>query len=268
MNFDERLSFLIHDRKKTPWGKALGFTSPSITAMFSGHIPGPEFLNAIRRAENINLNWLLTGDGNPYIVEYYQAADELCSYIDAMLEDEPWLVYVCSYENIACLVLAQSGQYEFKSKIIDYTIVHIIVGPGDSSLTEVLSKHKENGRNVLVPLLTELERKNIINGQMGSYQLFHQTNPILNPLTIECGIEDIQFTGRTQEGHNLSIPTLRSVLRVTDELEISQGLELSIEQKARIVAVVYRQISRIDMDILPDQAIIAAVDAAFDMLVD
>ncbi len=267
-SFESRLNFILQDRKQTPWGKELGFTGASISHIFSGgRIPGPEFLYAIRRAENVNLNWLLTGEGNPYIVDYFQSADALCDYVVAMLEDESWQVYVFSDNDTVGLVLSQPGQYEFKGKRIDYTILHILVGPGNDSLIDVLKAHKENGNSVLVPMVTDREMQLITSGSLGTYQLFHAVNPVLNPLTA-IEMHDLQFRETTQKENSVSIPILRTVLRITAELETKHEIELSAEQKARVIAVVYKQVSRLDLDILPDQAVIAAVEAAFDMLVD
>lgn len=269
MNFEERLNYVLQDRKQTPWGQSLGFTSTSISSMFKGHIPGPEFLYAIRRAENVNLNWLLTGEGTPYIADYFQSAEALCDYVVAMLEDESWQVFVFSDNETAGVVLSQPGQYEFKGKRIDYTILHILVGPGNDSLIGVLKTHKKNGKSVLIPMLTDKEMQLITSGSLGTYQLFHAVNPVLNPLTA-LEMHELQFRETTQKQHSVSIPTLRTVLRITAELEIKHEIELSVEQKARVVAVVYKQVSglHLKLNILPDQAVIAAVEAAFDMLVD
>lgn len=268
MNFEERLSFLIKDRKKTPWGKALGFTSPSITAMFNGHTPGPEFLHAIRRAENVNLNWLLTGEGSPYIVEYFQTADALTDYIAAMLADEKWSVYVCSTHDIACLVLTQPGSYEFKGKWIEYRIIHVVVGPCDDVLGNVLRDNHHDGEHIFVPTLSKESRQAIISGQVGAYELFDQNPPMLNIFNATGHIDDLEFTGGERNGKPIDIPTIRSVIRLVGEQEELLNTILSNEQKARVIAAVYRQVMRNNIPNLPDETIAAAVEAAFDVLID
>ncbi|MBD0786707.1 transcriptional regulator [Vibrio sp. Y2-5] len=269
MNFEERLNYVLQDRKQTPWGQSLGFTSTSISSMFKGHTPGPEFLQGIRRAENVNLNWLLTGEGAPYIVEHFHSADALSDYVCAMLHDEEWGIHIVSHIDKACIVLSQPGAYEFKGKLVNYRIVHVLVGPGDEVLKNVLEDCHTGGNPILVPELSEEQIQNIISGQIGTYHLFQAENPVL-PSQTELKLDNIQFTEATQKEHSVNIATMRTVLRITTELEIKHEVELSIEQKARVIAVVYKQVSSLDLklSILPDQAVIAAVEAAFDMLVD
>ncbi|MCM5507150.1 transcriptional regulator [Vibrio sp. SCSIO 43169] len=269
MKFEERLAFLIKDRKKTPWGKSLGFTSPSITAMFNGHTPGPEFLNAIRRAENVNLNWLLTSEGSPYIVEYFQTADALSDYVCAMLHDEPWVVYVCSHIDTACLVLTQPGAYEFKGKFVDYNMIHVLVGPGDDVLANVLNDHNSDGGAVFVPLMTDKERKDLMAGKVGTYELLGGLEPLLNPHKVGSHISDIEFTGANSGESSVNLPIMRTVIRLVGEKEAELHADLTTEQKARIIAAVYKQLSRVELPgPIPEQAFSAAVEAAFDVLID
>ncbi|SIO94678.1 transcriptional regulator [Vibrio spartinae] len=266
MNFDERLIFLIKERKKTPWGKSLGFTSPSITAMFNGHIPGPEFLSAIHRAENVNLNWLLTGQGQPYVVSYYQSAEALNDIVQTMLDDEDWMVYVCAYQKQATLVLCQPGAYEFKGKMVDYTITEVLVGPGSEQLADILRKHNERVP-VFVPLLTELEREQITCGQVGTYKMFHSIEPLLTPLA-DPDISELEFGSTTPDETPVSLPLMRAVVRLVESSEQEAGLSnpLTTDQKSRIITAVYRQAVRLNVS--PDELTSDDVETAFDVLRD
>ena len=269
LSFDERLNFVLKDRKQTPWGKSLGFTGASISHIFSGgRIPGPEFLQAIRRAENVNLNWLLTGEGSPYIVEYFQTADALTEHVRAMLKDETWDVYVCSHEETACIALTQLGAYEFKGKFIDYNIAHILTGPNSDELVYELRNHHYHKRRVFTPLLSENEQSKIITGQLGTYELFTSETALLKPSNIAIFKNEITFTSKEGSSTSIAFPILKEVIRVVGEKEAS-GIVLTIEQRARIIAAIYRQISRMDLpDPIPEQAFSAAVEAAFDLLID
>ncbi|HDY7894727.1 TPA: transcriptional regulator [Vibrio vulnificus] len=265
MNFKDRLTFLIKDRKKTPWGKELGFTSPSITAMFNGHVPGPEFLQAIRRAENVNLNWLLTGEGAPYIVEYFQSADTLSDYVCAMLHEEEWVVYVCSSQGTACLVLTQPGAYEFKNKWIEYRIVHVLVGPSDDIVGNVLIDNHHDGKHIFVPLISEEERQAIITGQVGTYEMLEKNPPILNVFNATGHIGDLEFTGGERIEKPVNITTMRAVVRLVDNCENALGTSLSSDQRARVITAVYRQAEKSK---LSDDEIQAIIETSFDVLKD
>ncbi|MCJ0817976.1 helix-turn-helix domain-containing protein [Vibrio vulnificus] len=266
LSFDERLNFVLKDRKQTPWGKSLGFTGASISHIFSGgRIPGPEFLQAIRRAENVNLNWLLTGEGAPYIVEYYQSADALSDYVCAMLHEEEWVVHVCSYRGIACVVFTQPGHYEFKGKWIDYRIVHVVVGPGDEVLTNLLHDYHKGGGHIFVPELTEEEREAVIQGQVGTYLMFEQMNPMLNTIRVETHITEIEFTGGERTEKPVDITIMRAVVRLVDDCEHTLGTSLTSDQRARVITAVYRQAERLK---LTEEEIQATIETSFDVLSD
>lgn len=266
LSFDERLNFVLKDRKQTPWGKSLGFTGASISHIFSGgRVPGPEFLNAIRRAENVNLNWLLTGEGSPYIVQYYQTSDELSDYVCAMLHEEQWVVHIVSYQDVACLVLTQPGQYEFKGKWIDYRIVNIIAGPGDEVLTNILMDYHKSGGHIFIPELTQEQRKAIIAGDVGTYELCEQMNPILNTVRVEGHVSQIEFTSSERLDKPVNIAVMRSVVRLVDECEQELQTKLTSDERARVITAVYRQAERLN---LSEEDIQAAIETSFDVLND
>ncbi|HDI3145846.1 TPA: transcriptional regulator [Vibrio cholerae] len=265
MKFEERLTFILNDRKRTPWGSSLGFTSTSISSMFGGHVPGPEFLQAIRKAENVNLNWLLTGEGSPFVVEHFLSADALSDYLAAMLHEEEWVVYVCSSQGTACLVLTQPGAYEFKNKWIEYRIVHVLVGPSDDIVGNVLIDNHHDGKHIFVPLISEEERQAIITGQVGTYEMLEKNPPILNVFNATGHIDDLEFTGGELTEKPVDITIMRAVVRLVDNCENALGISLTSDQRARVITAVYRQAERLK---LTEEEIQAAIETSFDVLSD
>lgn len=263
MKFEEHLVFLIKDRKKTPWGKSLGFTSPSITAMFNGHTPGPEFLNAMRRAENVNLNWLLTGEGSPYIVEHFSTAEALRNHVCAMLQDEPWNGYVFAHHETACIILTQPGQYEFKGKWIDYSIIHVLVGPGDEALLNTLDDYNRHHGRLFIPDMAEQDKESLINGNIGTYQLLHQASPILTTDGALSDISELTFKSGTRLENPIDVSTMRAVVQLVDECEEKLNTKLNSNQRARVITAVYRQAERLE---LSEEDIQAAIETSFDVL--
>ncbi len=265
-SFVERLNLVLNDRKQTPWGRSLGFTGGSISSIFGGRVPGPEILNVIRRVENVNLNWLLTGEGSPYIVEYFQSAHTLSDYVCAMLHEEEWVVHVVSHINTACLVLTQPGAYEFKGKWVDYRIVHVIVGPGDEILKNVLDDYHKGGGHIFVSELSEEQRQDIMSGKIGTYLLFEQMNPILNTIRVAGHLSQIEFTSsNNKEQPPIDITIMRTVVRLVDETEQKLKTKLTSDERSRVITAVYRQAKRLD---LSDEDIQAAIETSFDVLKD
>ncbi|MER2527430.1 MAG: hypothetical protein ABTR07_05835 [Candidatus Competibacter denitrificans] len=67
--FIDRLKFLTGGVRPHPWGTRLGWDRGLISRAFSGkQLPGPEALTQLAMIERVNLTWLLTGEGTPYLV--------------------------------------------------------------------------------------------------------------------------------------------------------------------------------------------------------
>ncbi|WP_158117236.1 transcriptional regulator [Vibrio cincinnatiensis] len=264
MNFEERLTFILKDRKRTPWGSCLGFTSTSISSMFNGHVPGPEFLEAIRRAENVNLNWLLTGEGKPFIVNYFQKAPEFVETLDTMLTDEDWTVYVCSLAERTTLVLTQLGQYEFKGKWVDYTLCEVLVGQGSEELAHSLCKHLDK-KNIYTIDLPESEVDKIAGGQLGTYSLLTHQDSHLTNFSVKATPEMLQFVAENTQSVPVSIPLMRAVVSKVEQHEDKTKQSLDSDQKARVITAVYRQAEKSELN---DDEIQAVIETSFDVLKD
>jgi len=65
----------LGDRKKHPWGRALGIRGTRITEMFRGRIPTADALAIIHRAEGVCTDWLVMGDGAPFCVRHLTDED-------------------------------------------------------------------------------------------------------------------------------------------------------------------------------------------------
>ena len=252
MYFDQRLSFLIKDRKKTPWGKGLGFTSPSITAMFNGHIPGPEFLQAIQRAENVNLNWLLMGEGQPYIVHYHQTAEELASSLADLLKDKNLNVHICSIEQRAVLVVAKPEQYTFKTKVIDYLATQTFVGPTSEQLIELLQARATMRPSSVLRAKKELEAQQIdaiAGAKVGTYDMFGHIDAHLSNV-VECEKDSLCFTYGTIGSAPVSVHALREVFKLVEDILYEQSIRFSNVQKARVYSAIYSNM--INSDLKPE----------------
>lgn len=63
------MRLLAGDVKPNPWASRFGWDRGLISRVFAGkQLPGPEALAQLAAAERVNLTWLLTGEGPPYLV--------------------------------------------------------------------------------------------------------------------------------------------------------------------------------------------------------
>lgn len=265
MNFESRLAFLIKDRKKTPWGKALGFTSPSITAIFSGHVPGPEFLQAISRSENVNLNWLLTGKGQPYITNFFSDAESFENNIDTMLSDEKWTVYVCSLSERTILVLTQPGQYEFKGKRINYTLCEIMIGPGSEELAKTLRQHLRFRDIYTAYDFPDEALYQMEIGEIGTYALLNHPGSDFVKDAKPATEATLQFIEENKQTAPVSVPLMRAVIQLVFDCKERINIKLTTAEQARVITAVYRQAERLN---LSEEEISSAVEAALEVLTD
>lgn len=69
--FIDRIQKIAGGRKLTPWLKSIGWIANDVTRINAGAVPGSGKLQQLAEAEGVNLNWLLTGVGQPFVVEHY-----------------------------------------------------------------------------------------------------------------------------------------------------------------------------------------------------
>lgn len=266
ISFEERLNYVLNDRKQTPWGKSLGFTSASISHIFSGgRIPGPEFLQAICRAENVNLNWLLSGKGKPFNVTYIQSAKSFVVYVNTMLTDENWQVCVCSLSEQTVLVLTQPAQYEFKGKWIDYTLCEVLVGQGSEELAFILNEHQPERDTYATPNLPGNILKKIVNGELGTYALLHHPDTRLENWMQAVPKQAFGFAPENCQSAPISVHLMRSVIKLIEQHEKDVSIFLNTDLRARVITAVYRQAEKAD---LTEEEIKAVIETAFDVLKD
>lgn len=65
--FMTRMNWVLGDRQKHPWGRSIGLKNSRIDSIFRGVPPQADALLMIRRAEQVNIDWLLTGEGQPTV---------------------------------------------------------------------------------------------------------------------------------------------------------------------------------------------------------
>lgn len=84
--FFDRVRKIAAGRTLTPWLRSLGWISNDVTRISNGSVPGPTKLQQLAEAENVNLNWLLIGQGQRHVVEHWLSDSSLARRIDALLK--------------------------------------------------------------------------------------------------------------------------------------------------------------------------------------
>lgn len=169
-DFLARLEFVLDGRKRTPWGAALGLNKGTMGRIGKGHIPGPDLLIPIGRAERVSLSWLIDGAGAPFLITREETDSAMATLLDALF-DESWRITLCTDGARVVVVLTQPGQIEVNGEMRDYIITEVLVGPCGRKVLLTLDRHASECRLLHLPA-AELSR--LSAGLMGNRALHEQ----------------------------------------------------------------------------------------------
>lgn len=211
-----------------------------VTRLFNfGEIPGPEYLIAIAKAENVCLNWLLTGAAAPYIVYCAHSDGEVAGLAESFLLDAPlsWTVYWITGGEWSALALHRPDQYELKDELIDYDRVELIAGPiGQQTLDALRRAGILQIREVTVPAATMIR---LFSGEIGTYAMVRPDGLFerYQPLNLRDGPEIREKSG----GY---------VLEPDERILLEKYRRLKPADKTRIIAIgdALREVEREEKD--------------------
>jgi len=106
--------------------------------MLAGKVPGPDALLKICRAENARIEFLLTGEGPPYLVTDLRDDNESCEYLKTVLTETNWKGTLLTDPDgfSAMVVLTRATRDEDESgDVAHYTRVEILPVAGRKTLT-------------------------------------------------------------------------------------------------------------------------------------
>ncbi len=172
--FKQRLDWVMAGRKVTPWAKNIGLTSGTMSRLSKGEAPGVEILTAIMRTENVNISWLIDGQGLPFIVDTHYDEPGFLTMLRMHDADSPYTVHLCVNPdlNLAVFVFTQPASYQHKSKTIEYHQLEIVVGPYSDHLRNLLANGQLFRQCTLNHFqLDDLEFRSLVRGQFGTFRL-------------------------------------------------------------------------------------------------
>lgn len=175
-----RINKILGGRSKHPWGDALGLKNTRIQSIFQGQVPTADALEIIHRAEKVRIDWLLTGDGPPFLVSNW-LSDEQVSAILGMarqVDEQPVNLYLLTDgSGLATVVttepVARDYEWGAVSRFIEVTVYPYV---GRQTIDALMS----NG-GVRVVSLDEKTFKEVSEGWKGPVHLLdgildHYTN--------------------------------------------------------------------------------------------
>lgn len=189
-DFLYRLKNILGNRKKHPWGDAVGLKATRVNAIFNGRMPQVDALERIVRAEHVSLDWLLWGTGNPF---RYRASGihndpESAQLLIKLLETKstnPWAIHLVELKQgpMACLVLLRPETVKYEdatARFVDMEVIPV-VGP---AVLQALEGHPVQRSIVDMEVFNEIAR-----GRVGAAALFPEDGKaMLTPQAIRPAV--------------------------------------------------------------------------------
>lgn len=167
--FQDRLGWLLGGRKPHPWGEGVGWSRGVIQKLGEGVIPGSEYLGALARAEGVNLNWLLTGEGRPFQISPCPSDAEAAELVSAHLADSAdWLTYLLRSGDRTAIALEMPASFRLKDVDYPYTVLELITGVIGPKTMLALKEHRLNKPPAVMDMTTA-EMDGLEAGELGTW---------------------------------------------------------------------------------------------------
>lgn len=167
-DFLSRLKHVSGGRYVTAWLKGLGLSGSVVTGLSRGNIPKGQTLMHLLCMENVNASWLLTGEGNPYLVEVAASDTDARARINDALKSPGWAVVMATDKLNHALIFMGPARFVLEDKPPrPYTAVTVLANPGPEALM-ALTASAGDVRSLLV---SEARFQDLTLGRLGSYQL-------------------------------------------------------------------------------------------------
>lgn len=133
-----RINWILGDREKHPWGRSLGLRNSRIDSIFKGVPPQVDGLERIRRGERVNLDWLISGEGAPFVVPIFRD-DAACAaaLAERLADGGDYRLYVLASPLEAAVVLTLPVVLDYEDGTsASFTDVLFFLPAGELTLAE------------------------------------------------------------------------------------------------------------------------------------
>jgi len=258
--FLDRINFILQGRKITPWAKSIGLSNGDVSRIKDGKIPGPEKLVPICRTENISLNWLLEGVGEPYMVHHTFTDEETAELVSSHANDERWQILVLKNNVYPAIVLTLPAIMQVGKNEVKYTAVEIIAGPMDA---ETLKAIMSAGSETHEISLDEFTMRRLYAGKVSNQEIFgnaeisfysQQLTPFNNELPVANKVAEKPTTYIIDE-------LMRKAIYYIEDACLEDGIILSPKQKSRAYTALYKHMLRTHTTELDSNTVMAILDS-------
>lgn len=213
--FLKRLNIVLGERKKHPWGLAIGLKGTLINNMFKGTVPGPDQLKKISRAENVRIDWLLDMDeGSPYKTRANLGDDASALRIQALSANDYEPILLLDDKGHAGVVATKKETIKYDDDTTaKYTAIEILPNIGTESVTAL-----ENVNTHYSLVLRSDVFSKIMKGWVSTYELTCENGILIN----KERVKRTEQIGELVTEYSLDNSTTDDLIRRTGQLSMSQ----------------------------------------------
>lgn len=260
MNFDERMALILGDRKISPWGRGLGLSNSVIEQLNKGSAPGSDYLQIISRSENVNLNFLLNGQGSAFCVQD-GTPDCILNWLNERSPAAPGFIHLVLCDGQSMLALESFEDIQMRSRVLEYTRFDLVSSPLDSELLATL-KDQDDIRAIELPPTVFKQLK---NGMLGAYACLgnDQENGLFKRYSdIPLSTIELKAPVQTSPANVIDIELMRAILEMVAEVTSDTGEILSEADHAKVTAALYNSALRdgLTVDSLQRGAVFSLLD--------
>lgn len=251
--FKQRLTYILAGRRIHPWAASLGISKGAAENMGKGNIPGPEILKLIRQQESINVGWLVTGDGAPFLVEQ---PEDLSTVLESELADlepsEPLWAHFFTDGQQLVMILRKPSLYIYREKSVLYDFHRLIAVAVNSITIQAINQFsadtsQNDNLSCYMHRVDPETMDALLAGKLGPFQLLgnskSQPAPAKGTLIDSPSLllEEIQRNRQgSEKPAEISMELMRSVIQCVESTASEEGMTLNSDQRARVFTAVYR----------------------------
>lgn len=239
MKINDRLLFLKGSRHVSAWERSAGIARGNLDrAIKDGHLSDENIIK-LRQYENLNVNWLLCGDGSPYQYSVFPSDVTLSEQLQAHCADEVgrWALTVVQRKSdlvFCAVVLSMPGQYLAKAKDIeswiDYSIIEVLCGPiGHYCFAAILGNVWAATTQLL---LDDHDAARLCTGFIGSYELTKDPGILMSATAVSTELFDLQLGLDEDETYQTITDSERVLVQNYRKLTSADKARLSVIARA------------------------------------
>jgi hypothetical protein len=165
---------MLAGRKPAHWAKSYGISNGTLSRLSENTVPGPEILIVMQRAENVNVNWLLSSEDRPFMIDSHLDQTSFIDHLNYHSADSDYRMDYLLSQHLDTLVVvfSQPASMQFKDKTIGYKHIEALAGAITPDTLNTLTKLKERHAHSYEFVLSDIQTRQLIKGDFGTYLLF------------------------------------------------------------------------------------------------